>query len=111
MVIYVDQNRNGSYVISDGSNKEVYYGYSKTEAVRKFRAKFGKRKMDIEKKLKNIRISPKNKGDARQIAVDFQSWSSEQNLSYGELFKYQTYFRIIGEKFGLTEEFKENGII
>ena len=49
--------------------------------------------------------------DARQTAIDWQSWASGQNLSYGELSEYQGYFETLGEKFGLTEEFRENGII
>lgn len=49
--------------------------------------------------------------EARSIAVDWQEWASSQNLSYGELAEYQSYFGTLGEKFGLTEEFKENGII
>ena len=53
----------------------------------------------------------KSEEEARQKAIDFQSWASEENLSYGELNEYHNYFRTIAEKFNLTEEFKENGII
>ena len=48
---------------------------------------------------------------ARDAAQEWQQWASGQNLSYGELFEYQNYFRKLGKKFGLMREFKENGII
>lgn len=61
-------------------------------------------------KLKAIEIV-KSKGEARQIAIDFQNWASNQNLSYGELADYSNYFIELGKKFRLIKEFKENGII
>jgi len=51
------------------------------------------------------------KADASQEAIEHQHWSSEQNLSYSELIEYGEYFRELGRKFNLTEEFEENGII
>lgn len=48
---------------------------------------------------------------ARQLAIDWQNWQSEQALSYGELADYQAYFTKLAELFNLTDEFKENGII
>ena len=51
------------------------------------------------------------KEDARQEAIDWQYWASEQSLSYGELAEYADYFGKLARKFGLTEEFRENGII
>jgi hypothetical protein len=53
----------------------------------------------------------KTKERARQYAMDYQKWVSEQNLSYGELSQYQGMLETIGKKFDLIEEFKENGII
>ncbi len=50
-------------------------------------------------------------GEARQYAIDWQEWASEQNLSYGELAEWQDVFEKIAVRFGLVEEFKENGII
>lgn len=50
-------------------------------------------------------------GEAQDIAIEWQNWASDQSLSYGELAEYQSYFVELGEKFWLTEEFKENGII
>jgi len=54
---------------------------------------------------------PKTEEEARQYAIDWQNWASEQSLSYGELAEWGEIFEKIGEKFNLTEEFKENGII
>jgi hypothetical protein len=54
---------------------------------------------------------PKTKEEARQYAIDWQNWASKQSLSYGELADWGEEFRRIGERFGLLEEFKENGII
>ena len=56
-------------------------------------------------------IMTKTKEDARQEAIDWQIWVSEQNLSYGELAEYQDYFTKLARRFGLTKEFRENGII
>lgn len=49
--------------------------------------------------------------DAESYAIEWQKWSSEQNLSFGELHDWQTAFRELAEKFHLTEVFEENGII
>lgn len=49
--------------------------------------------------------------EARQQAIDFQTWSSEQSLSYSELIQWQEYFIALAKKFDLTDEFKENGIL
>lgn len=51
------------------------------------------------------------KENARQYAKDWQVWVSEQSLSYGELLEWQDYFVKLGERFALTDEFIENGII
>lgn len=53
----------------------------------------------------------KTKGQARQIAIEWQQKASEQSLSYGELIYHQEYLYKIAKKFGLVKEFKENGII
>ena len=67
------------------------------------------------RKMNSYPLTPiseiKNKDDARTSAIDYQTWASEQNLSYGELVKYQNHFEKLGKKFGLKKEFKENGII
>jgi len=53
----------------------------------------------------------KSKGEAETMAIEYQKWASDENLSYSELIEYQNYFEKLGKKFKLTEEFKENGII
>ena len=53
----------------------------------------------------------KTKEEARQFAIDYQSWQSTQSLSYGELADWTELLTILAEKFDLTEEFKENCII
>ena len=62
--------------------------------------------------------TPKTKEEARQYAIDFQFWASEQNeigkestLYTSDLVEWQAEFERIGEEFDLIEEFKENGII
>jgi len=52
-----------------------------------------------------------NAEEARQYAIDWQSWMSKQNLSYGELAEWQSYFQELAEKYDLEEEFNINGII
>ena len=53
----------------------------------------------------------KTQGEARQTAINWQIWASEQDLSYVEIVSWQGYFQTLGGKFGLRKEFKENGII
>ena len=47
----------------------------------------------------------------RQEAMDFQMSFAYNSFSYAELIACQSYFEEQAEKYGLTEEFKENGII
>jgi hypothetical protein len=51
------------------------------------------------------------KEEARELAKNWQIYAGEASLSYGELSEYQGYFDTLGKKFGLTREFKENGVI
>lgn len=53
----------------------------------------------------------KTKEEARQIAIDWQSWQSRRTMSYADMLRWSEYFRALGKKFGLITEFKENGII
>ena len=55
--------------------------------------------------------TPITQEDARQYAIEWQQWASEQNLSLGELIEWQGVFSTIAQKFDLQEEFIENGII
>jgi len=54
---------------------------------------------------------PTTQAEARDLAIDWQNWQSEQSLSYGEILKFQNYFQALAAQFDLTDEFKENGII
>ena len=49
------------------------------------------------------------KANARQIAIDFQTGEFE-GLSYYELHLIEQFFEKVGKRYGLLEEFKENGI-
>jgi hypothetical protein len=49
--------------------------------------------------------------EARQFAIDWQKWVSEQNLSYGELSHWRGIFVELAKRFDLVEEFTENGIL
>lgn len=55
--------------------------------------------------------TPITQEDARQYAIEWQQWASEQNLSLGELIEWQGVFSTIAQQFDLQEEFIENGII
>lgn len=50
-------------------------------------------------------------GEARDLAIDWQAWQSEQSLYMSELADWQAFFRELGRKFDLRDEFEENGII
>lgn len=50
--------------------------------------------------------------EARDFAIEWQQWQSEQSLSYGELAEWAAYFAELAERFPeLADEFRENGII
>jgi hypothetical protein len=53
----------------------------------------------------------KTKEEARQYAMDWQNWVADQDLSWEEISKWESELEDIATEFGLTEEFKENGII
>lgn len=62
--------------------------------------------------------SIKSQDQARELAIDWQQWASEQNqigeeptLYTSDLIEWQEFFEAIGKRFKLTDEFKENGII
>ena len=52
-----------------------------------------------------------NKEKARQKAIEWQNNFENNNYSYYDLMIWQNYFEELGRKYGLLEEFKENGII
>lgn len=49
--------------------------------------------------------------EAEEYAKDWQRWSAEQSLSYGELAEWGAKFTELAERFDLREVFEENGII
>ena len=51
------------------------------------------------------------KENARNKAIEWQSSFCEHDYSYGELAYWQDYFERLGRVYGLTKEFRENGII
>lgn len=65
----------------------------------------------IEFKLEEIKTI-KTAEEARDVAITWQQWQSEQDLSIGQLMEYQEFFEALANKFPtLKEEFKENAII
>ena len=52
-----------------------------------------------------------NKEKARQKAIEWQLDFANHNYSWGELAYYSDYFERLAKRYGLVEEFKENGII
>ena len=48
---------------------------------------------------------------ARQDAIDWQYEAAEQNPSYGELADATERFDRLGRRYGLLQEFRENGIL
>jgi hypothetical protein len=65
---------------------------------------------DVVMKIKTIE-AVKSKEEARQFAIDWQNWVSGKTLSYGELAQWEEEFKVLGRKFDLLREFKENGIL
>ena len=51
------------------------------------------------------------KNKAREEAKTWQFAISERNDSYEEFFEAQSKFTKLAKRYGLTKEFKENGII
>ena len=51
------------------------------------------------------------KENARRIAQEKQLEQSQKNYSWGELQAEQYYLEKLAKKYGLTEEFRNNGII
>lgn len=61
-------------------------------------------------KLKDIE-KVESQDEARQIAIEWQNWASNESLSYGELAENAGYFTELAQRWDLIEEFQENGII
>lgn len=60
---------------------------------------------------KMTRTPVKTAEEARQKAIDWQVWQSEQSMSQAEVIEWERYFSELAKQFGLEDEFRENGII
>jgi hypothetical protein len=49
--------------------------------------------------------------EARDRAITWQHDSSQRSMTYGELATWQDYFQALADRFDLTDEFRENGIL
>jgi hypothetical protein len=47
---------------------------------------------------------------ARDLAIDWQHWAGTQSLSLNELNEWAALFETLGRNYGLTAEFRENGL-
>ncbi len=52
-----------------------------------------------------------SKEEAQAVAIAWQEWQSNQDLSMLEIANWQEYFTMLANEYGLTDEFTENGII
>ena len=53
----------------------------------------------------------REKENVRQKAIEWQLDFNNHDYSYGELAYFTEYFTKLAKRYGLTEEFRENGII
>ena len=53
----------------------------------------------------------KLKAQARQEAIDLQERMGNENLSWGEISYINGHLRTLAKRYGLTKEFRENGLI
>ncbi len=60
-------------------------------------------------KIETDKITTKEQ--AEEVGINFQQWSSNQNLSLNELIIYQDKLEFLAEKFDLVDVFIENGLI
>lgn len=57
-------------------------------------------------------VDVKTMAEAEDIAIEWQEWAADQDLSYGELAEWQSYFIELAQRFpSLADEFRENAII
>lgn len=69
---------------------------------------------DIEYNILPFKLSGKTyaerKNAARNLAIDYQ-YTDCGGLSYGELSAISAYFENVARRYGLIQEYRENGII
>lgn len=51
------------------------------------------------------------KEKARNKAIEWQTTTSSEAMSWGEVASWSNYFYKLAKRYGLIKEFKENGII
>ena len=51
-----------------------------------------------------------NKEAVRDLALKFERWANERDLSYGDFAEWGALFETLGRKFGLLTEFREKAI-
>lgn len=56
------------------------------------------------------KIYAEKKENLRSFAIEWQQDSVENNLSWKEMIYWQGWFEQMGRRFGLLNEFRENGI-
>ena len=61
--------------------------------------------------IKYMNNYQKAKARARDKAIEWQYDFHNHDYSYGELVYWQEYFERLAKRYGLVEEFRENGII
>lgn len=70
---------------------------------------------DIEYIILPLHINGKTyaerKNAARDLAIEYQAITDCGGLSYGELSAISAYFENIAARYGLLQEYRENGII
>ena len=61
--------------------------------------------------VRKLSAYEKAKEKARYLAEEYQHESAKWHMTYGDLCEWGDYFRNLGKRYGLSEEFRENGII
>lgn len=59
----------------------------------------------------NFDDMPSSKSEARNLAQDWQNYSSERDMSWSEIIDAQQFFETVGKTYDLEDEFIENGIL
>ena len=90
-----------------GKGYKVEYFWLNGKKIKIIRVARQDNKQNNNMQKKNI----KTKEEARNYAIEWQSWQSNQNMSYVDLIEWRYYFADLADKFHLVREFKENGII
>ena len=63
-------------------------------------------KMNINK-VKNAKTA----AEATDCAIEWQNWSANTSMTWGDVLEWQGVFEELADKFDLREEFEYNGII